>query len=300
MVLSLFIYSFRTFAFIRKNKYDIVWCENVKVLMANALLKFSGVKLVFNMWSCVNSKIGLKIITFISDHIIVEALFQKQMFESLKSPPVTVIYTQLDENIFKQQSQDKLKKDFHCNEQKKVIGFLGGARYSKGYDIFIKSAYNLVVNEGLTDLVFYVAGINMDDDLLNDPELTEKVKALGNNIVLTKWIEDKKSFYESIDIFISTSRSEGLPGAVREAMGFGLPVIATDVGGTREALGNTGLIIYEIDDERIAGQCAQYIKNLSIDNNKRCILGDNARKRAYTYFIGDNWVKELETVFDNQ
>ena len=53
-------------------------------------------------------------------------------------------------------------------------------------------------------------------------------------------------FYKNhyIDLFINTSRSEGVPFSIMEAMSFGIPVIATDVGGTRELVNeNVGCLL---------------------------------------------------------
>ena len=44
--------------------------------------------------------------------------------------------------------------------------------------------------------------------------------------------------FRAFDIYVSTSRKEGLPMGVLEAMALGLPVIATDIAGHREALGD--------------------------------------------------------------
>ncbi|MBF0705385.1 glycosyltransferase family 4 protein [Alkalihalobacillus hwajinpoensis] len=295
MVLTLLLFSIRTFQFVRKHEYEIVWCENIKVLLSVSLLKFSNVKLVFNMWSMVNSRLGIRLITLISNHIIVEGFFQKELFTSVKAPPITVIYTQIDKDIFKG-SQINTRKE----TSKTIIGFLGGCRYSKGYDIFIEVAYNLVVRQGLTDLIFHVAGASQSDDLIDATDLRIKIDKLGDHIQINQWIEDKHFFYNEIDIFVSTSRSEGLPGAVREAMGFGLPVIATDVGGTQEALGETGLIITGNTREEIEKHCEQFIKHLVTYKRKSQILGSAAHKRANDLFIGYGWVKQLEKVFSKQ
>ena len=47
------------------------------------------------------------------------------------------------------------------------------------------------------------------------------------------------------DIFLNVSSSEGLPVSIMEAISFGMPVIATDVGGTSEITitGKTGLLL---------------------------------------------------------
>jgi glycosyltransferase involved in cell wall biosynthesis len=47
-----------------------------------------------------------------------------------------------------------------------------------------------------------------------------------------------------VDLFVNTSLSEGVPVSVMEALSFGIPVIATDVGGTREIADNeVGLLV---------------------------------------------------------
>ena len=49
---------------------------------------------------------------------------------------------------------------------------------------------------------------------------------------------------ESIDLFINVSISEGVPVSVMEALSFGIPIIATDVGGTKEIVNNeVGLLL---------------------------------------------------------
>jgi glycosyltransferase involved in cell wall biosynthesis len=58
-------------------------------------------------------------------------------------------------------------------------------------------------------------------------------------------IADVASFYDSLDVYVQPSRTEGLPCAVVEAMAMSRPVVATDVAGNRDAVvpGVTGLLI---------------------------------------------------------
>ncbi|PZC52367.1 hypothetical protein LH53_05140 [Mesotoga sp. TolDC] len=47
-----------------------------------------------------------------------------------------------------------------------------------------------------------------------------------------------------VDLFINTSSTEGLPVSIMEAMSFGIPIMATDVGGTSELVTDeTGVLI---------------------------------------------------------
>ena len=49
---------------------------------------------------------------------------------------------------------------------------------------------------------------------------------------------------QPVDVFINLSDSEGLPVSIMESMSYGIPVIATDVGGTREIVNEkTGFLI---------------------------------------------------------
>lgn len=54
-------------------------------------------------------------------------------------------------------------------------------------------------------------------------------------------------FYEEnqIDLFVNTSQSEGMPVSIMEALSFGIPVLATDAGGTRDAVidGHNGFML---------------------------------------------------------
>ncbi|MEO6361692.1 MAG: glycosyltransferase, partial [Caldimonas sp.] len=55
---------------------------------------------------------------------------------------------------------------------------------------------------------------------------------VDNGAVLAHYVE------QPVDLFVSMSASEGLPVAIQEAIGAGVPVLATDVGGVGEAVGS--------------------------------------------------------------
>lgn len=78
--------------------------------------------------------------------------------------------------------------------------------------------------------------------LLGDGPLKEALqrmveqKALGNHLILTGKVSHPQDFFRQADLYISPSAVEGLPNTVVEAQLMGCPVVATDVGGTREAM----------------------------------------------------------------
>ncbi len=72
-------------------------------------------------------------------------------------------------------------------------------------------------------------------------------------------------FYENnyIDIFMTMSESEGMPVAIMEAISFGIPIIAANVGGIPEIVNDrTGILVYKDEaPEHIAGLIIKIIEN---------------------------------------
>lgn len=84
------------------------------------------------------------------------------------------------------------------------------------------------------------------------------------------------------DIFVNPSYSEGLPTSVMEAAGIGLPIVATDVGGTRQIIEarKTGLLVACGDVDRLRQSICELIR----DKNLRILPGENAHR-----FVKENY-----------
>jgi glycosyltransferase involved in cell wall biosynthesis len=87
-----------------------------------------------------------------------------------------------------------------------------------------------------------------------------------------------RDLYESSHVFVLPSRSEGLPMALLEAMAFGLPVVATRVGGIPDVIedGESGLLIQPAR----TGELVDALRRLTSDTRLRERLGKLARARV--------------------
>jgi len=86
---------------------------------------------------------------------------------------------------------------------------------------------------------------------------------------------------DEMDVFALPSRSEGLPGALVEAMASGLPVVVTDAGSMREHVQESGAGLVVPAD---AVAFADALQSVAGDFGARRIHGDSARRYAETTF----------------
>ena len=92
---------------------------------------------------------------------------------------------------------------------------------------------------------------------------------------------DVVDLLDAADGFVLSSAWEGMPLAVAEAMAMEKLVVATDVGGVRELVGESGLIVPAKDSSALA---AKMVQAMTMGEMERKILGREARKRVASQF----------------
>lgn len=96
-----------------------------------------------------------------------------------------------------------------------------------------------------------------DGKLLDDLRARAEAEGLASKLHLPGYVAfgpELLELYRSADVFVHVALTEGLPQALVEALGCGLPVVATDVGGVAEALGGgvAGLLVQANDVTALA------------------------------------------------
>lgn len=86
------------------------------------------------------------------------------------------------------------------------------------------------------------------------------------------------SYYgsEGVGAFITTSETEGLPVSIMEAMAYGIPVIATDVGGIKEMINQNGILISANPDAKEVKAAIETIISMPEDKYKE--LSEKSRE----------------------
>lgn len=121
-------------------------------------------------------------------------------------------------------------------ERAYAIGLVGSISQRKGADILAAAAPRIL--EAIPEAHFVLVGHAPVGQESFVRELERKVAALGlsQRWTVTGFQDDMAAAYGALDLCVLPSRSEGLPGVTIESMGYGLPCVATRVGGTEDVI----------------------------------------------------------------
>lgn len=124
-------------------------------------------------------------------------------------------------------------------------------------------------------------------------ELKEKYEK-NHNIVMPGSVNNVNEYLQAADIYIASSKSEGLPNGVLEAMSVGLPVILSDIEQHKEIYESNYNIgeLYRIGDKK---DCMKKI--LSMSQNVRDISGLAAYKCAHEQFSAERMSKQYQSEY---
>ena len=156
----------------------------------------------------------------------------------------------------------------------------------KSRELILGNAGRLVEQKGqryLMDLAKHLKQTGMpfklliagDGPLASDLKSYARQRGVQDHVIFLGFVEDIKSFMDSIDIFVLSSRHEGSANIVLEAMAFQKPVVAFDISSNSELI-RDHLTGYLVEFENIR-QMVERIMTLYKDKSLRIQMGRNAR-----------------------
>ncbi len=99
--------------------------------------------------------------------------------------------------------------------------------------------------------------------------------------------------YAAGHVVMLSSISEGFPYSLIEAMSCGRATVSTDVGGVREAVGDTGLVVPPREPEKMAAAALTLLR----DPGRRRALGEAARQRVVDRFTLRRSIDAFRTIY---
>jgi glycosyltransferase involved in cell wall biosynthesis len=172
-----------------------------------------------------------------------------------------------------------------------IVGAVGGLKPVKNFQLLVKLAVRFGTEEGPTNAPrFLLFGDGPQREYLS--RLIEE-QAAGDMIALAGHSDRLDEIYPLFDLFVLTSRSEGTPLALLEAMACRVACIASAVGGVGEAIGDAGMTVQPGDEEDFASA----IRTLIDETQIRAELGRRARVRVLERYDMDAWGESILEVY---
>ena len=192
---------------------------------------------------------------------------------------INVIYNGVDDNIFTPM-EGKNK-----NTSPTVVSI---ARIDPLKDIISLIEATDIIRREIPDIKMIVYGsVSVEEYYQECLKRVEKLD-IKDNFIFAGHTNDVPSAYNSGDIIALSSISEAFPYSVVEAMMSGKPVVSTDVGGIKEAIGDCGILVTPKAPEELAAGIIKLLNNPEMIED----LGKRSRERAIIYF-------SIEKVLEN-
>lgn len=288
-LLRRFLFTYKMYRFIRTHDIDIVYLNTLRTTSEYLAAKMAGKKTVMHIRGFdTKSNIRFKLL-FKLDRIITLSNHAKRIVSKnikyFKGGKVLVIPNGVRVNPF----QNKI---FIKNKIK--IVFIGGYEYIKGVDYFFEIATNLLHSNINIQIIHIGEPLPKDDfakkTLTKYPSLFE-----NPNFIELGFVKNVTDHIEKCDIFLMTSRSEGMPRALLEAMERGLIPIVSDIDGLKNVIRNSvnGFIINLNNIE----YCINEIKRIISNIEQLDYISKNARRDIVTkYNIESTNVKIIDAL----
>jgi glycosyltransferase involved in cell wall biosynthesis len=135
-----------------------------------------------------------------------------------------------------------------------------------------------------------------DGELREQLTISAKLKDLDGKVFFAGFLNDARKIYSDLDIVALTSRNEGTPVTLIEAMACGKAVISTEVGGVADIVDNnrTGCLAPQDQPEIFAQKLLRLCRSKTLRKN----IGRRARKKILETYAVHRLVKEINDLYN--
>lgn len=302
---STYLYNKALVAKFKIERPDVLWADNIRTFVTVFLAcKISGVKVVWNIWSEPKGKVAWvlhRVGLLFADQINVEyknqpsVIFGAMAANKIFKKKIVPLYTGVSD--FEELVGTNIRDELSLPAEATLVVMASNIVAGKGQLDLIESFQNLHLALQNVFLILCGSTIPSNDE---STKYLQKIEAfiekndLGRSIKLLGWRSDIRDIYQQSNIYVSTSYSESFPDSVREAMLASLPVIVTDVGGTRELVnvGKNGYLFNPGD----LNSLTMLLETLLSDSDLQNTMGENGKKIIEKRFSTKVYAQNFENM----
>lgn len=295
---------FDLYRLIKNNKYEIVHTYLFGFhYLANIPAKIAGVPLTISSrrelakWKKFHHRCLENIGNLFTDRVIACSNAVKEFAlktENLSLHKVVVIYNGINVDEFlPSPKNNQILQEFGLGKASKIVGMVANFSLEKNHRAMLEAIVK--VKEKFPLIKCLLVG---DGPLKKEIEGRVGKLELKENVFFASQRDDINQILSVMDIFVLTSLCEGLPNAILEAMGCGLAVVATNVGGVPEVVedGRSGILVEPTNHIQVAKAVIKLLENEDL----RLSLGRRGREIIENRFNFKKMVQEYEDFYGRQ
>ncbi|MDD5687985.1 MAG: glycosyltransferase [Elusimicrobia bacterium] len=280
---------FSLLKYLKENKVQIIHTYLYRANVLGRMIgKAAGVPVVISSQQSIDSwkkyyHVWLdKIASYFCDLIITNSLTAKNVLierEKIPAKKIIVIYN----GVFKPQNiKHKITNEF-------IVGCVTRLHREKG--VYLIPDIAKIIIEKNKNIRFFIFGDGPEKQNL---ELGIKNLKLEDSVKFYGWQNDLEKIYTSFDLLLLPSEEESFPQAALDAMAFGIPVVASDVGGVFELVedNKTGVLI----KTRTVVLFADAILTIYEDKPLFKSFSENAKIKSMEYSL-DKMINVVDNVY---
>lgn len=292
-----FINLLKLVKFVSSNNYDVIisraWNTNILCGITSQITKVQSVLFLSGSIDLSGHSIFKKLVTrfaFNGSKKVIsvsnESKINCQKFLNVSDSKINVVHNGVDIDWVTKQSEVAnrllVSEEAHPN-----IVFVGSLNHRKGIDILLE-AFRIVSKEKIATLHLIGSG--------DERKYKKLAKELNINNKVIFWGEKKNPFpyLAKASVFVLSSRAEGFPNVLLEAMALSKPVISADCDtGPREILdGRNGLLFHVENEVDLANKMLTLLNNKDLSEE----MGYRAKKTVETKFQLQDQLKKIENI----
>ena len=288
--------------YIKDNRINIINAFELKGLLISIFIKFQNIKYAKIVYHNVIELSGISLkqkslllpLLKYTNLVICNSHFLKnQLNDYIDCNRISVIHNGTDLSILNRNEPKAimLKARLGINDDQIVLGTVANLRKQKNYS-FLIHGFNILLSKNKNLKLLCVGGGELNNEIVT---LIKQLN-LQDHVFLTGYTEKVIEYLNIMDVFVLTSLAEGLPNALIEAMGMGIPAISSSVGGCSDLIENLkNGILFPVND---MVKFVQAVEDLIGDNSLAPKLGARAKKTIENRFSLNRMIDNYLLVYE--
>lgn len=187
-------------------------------------------------------------------------------------------------------SEDGFRRELGLRPENVLIAYIGRLSPEKGPDVFLRAAAQVCAE--YPSARFVLIGVGPEELALR--ALASSL-GIADSVIFAGYRKDMKRIYNSLDLVVQSSYTEGMPNVVLEALLMQVPVIATNVGGTAEVMQHErhGILVPAGSPDRLAVEIKQFMRG----PNRLAAMARAGRERIREVFDSRKRIERMKQIY---